>query len=97
MFRSLFPSLLVVGFALAACACETGSPSSKATVPAGDAPTLANTPEPVIAASSTRYNKNLPKRGDTLPAIFGSTLGGESVSNATLTGKTTLINLWFYH
>jgi hypothetical protein len=96
MFRSLFPSLLVVGIALAACASETGSPS-KDDKPAGEAPTLANTPEPAINASMAKYNKDLPKRGDSLPAILGTTLSGQTVDNATLSGKTALINLWFYH
>ena len=58
---------------------------------------MANTPEPVILESMAKYNESLPKRGDSLPAILGTTLSGRSVSNATLTGKTTLINLWFYH
>jgi hypothetical protein len=94
--RSLLPSLLLAGLLLPACASESATPTTPAPPP-GEAPVVANTPEPVISASMTAYNKNLPRRGDSLPAILGTTLDGTSVSNAVLTGKTTLINLWFYH
>ena len=99
--RSLMlPSLLLAGSLFAACTSENESPSTVETTangPRGEAPTFANSPEPVIAANLANYNENLPRRGDMLPAIAGQTLDGTPISNATLTGKTTLINLWFYH
>ena len=96
----LLPSLLLAGLWLAACATETGAPTSETAERSrtpGEPPTVANTPAPVIAASLEGYNKRLPKRGDLLPALVGTALDGTPISNASLTGKTTLINLWFYH
>ena len=98
MRRLLLPSLLFVGLALPGCASENGSPTAdQAHKPAGDPPTLATSPEPIVDAKLDAYNQNLPKRGDMLPTIMGRTLDGTEITNATLKGKTTLINLWFYH
>jgi hypothetical protein len=40
---------------------------------------------------------DLPKVGDPLPPIVGSTLDGERVDNDSLHGRTVLLNLWFIH
>ncbi len=98
----LFPSLLVAGLLLPACASEASSGDSNPVVAASPAetgapPTVANTVEPTLAPEFVNYNKDLPKRGDSLPTILGSTLSGGTVNNALFSGKTTLINLWFYH
>jgi hypothetical protein len=42
-------------------------------------------------------NVNLPAVGSELPAIAAFTMDGTRVDNSTFLGKTTLINLWFYH
>jgi len=95
--RVLVPSLMLFGLLLPSCANEPGSPlSSSSKRPSGEAPTVANTPAPDYGKYA-KLNEGLPRRGETLPAIVGTTLDGTSVSNATLTGKTALINLWFYH
>ena len=97
---SLLPSLtlavLVVGLLLPACAGEQASGPSTPRA-RGEAPTVANTPEPKIPAKIASLTTRLPKRGDTLPRILGTTIDGTSVSNADIAGKTALINLWFYH
>lgn len=48
-------------------------------------------------AMMAELSKSLPQRGETLPAIAGMTLDGTSVDNASLKGKTVLLNLWFFH
>jgi cytochrome oxidase Cu insertion factor (SCO1/SenC/PrrC family) len=44
-----------------------------------------------------KYNEGLVERGDTLPDISAVTLDGQPVTNASLRGKTVLLNLWFFH
>jgi hypothetical protein len=44
-----------------------------------------------------RYNEGLVERGDALPDISAVTLDGQPVTNASLRGKTVLLNLWFFH
>ena len=92
--RPLLLASLTVAGVLAACASESGSDASR--VPAGEPPTVANTVEPEIPDTYAAMNENLPKRGDTLPAFVGTTLGGTQANLASLEGKTALINLWFY-
>jgi hypothetical protein len=60
------------------------------------APTVANTPTPEYG-SFAKLNAKLPQRGESLPPIVGRALDGTVVNNASLEGKTALINLWFYH
>ena len=50
-------------------------------------------PDPAMAT----YNKGLVERGDALPDIAAVTLDGQAVTNASLRGKTVLLNLWFFH
>ncbi|RKY19601.1 MAG: hypothetical protein DRQ55_10215 [Planctomycetota bacterium] len=42
-------------------------------------------------------NASLPALGSELPAIAALTLDGRAIDNDSFKGKTTLLNLWFYH
>jgi len=48
-------------------------------------------------ATMAELSKGLPQPGEPLPDVAGRTLDGASVSNASLRGKTVVLNLWFYH
>ena len=46
--------------------------------------------------SMAEYNEGLVERGEQLPDIAAVTLDGQPVTNASLRGKTVLLNLWYY-
>ncbi len=50
-----------------------------------------------IEAAMAQYNEGLPGRGSALPALAAATLDGTPVTNASLRGKTVLLNFWFFH
>ena len=96
-FTSL--SILLVSLSLAACGQkgETAPQTQSNENRHKPAPTVANTPTPDYGPFFAEMNAGLPQRGESLPPIAGTTLDGSPVNNATLKGKTALINLWFYH
>lgn len=44
-----------------------------------------------------QLNAGLPRVGEPLPAVSAHTLDGRRVDNASLHGRTVLLNLWFFH
>jgi hypothetical protein len=91
----LIPSLALASALFSGCpVSESDGGSSEAT---SSPNVVGSTPDPEISAALAKYNANLPKKGELLPDISGLTLEGESINNEWLKGKTTLINLWFYH
>jgi hypothetical protein len=102
MPRLSLSALVLAGLALSACSSEQGPSGSTShavhpALPSGESPTVANTTEPDMSGVNPQYIARLVKRGDALPAIVGNTLDGAALSSADLTGKTVLINVWFYH
>ncbi|MHC4845940.1 MAG: TlpA family protein disulfide reductase [Planctomycetota bacterium] len=89
---SSLPAALLVA---AVVACGDGAPADGgAETPSGlDALSTSAPAAPSISA----LNRLLPKVGDPLPPIVGSTLDGERVDNDSLHGRTVLLNLWFIH
>ena len=102
MPRLLLSALVLAGLALSACSSEQGPSGStshavRPALPPGEAPTVANTIEPDMSGVNSQFTARLVKRGDSLPGIVGNTLDGVELTSADLTGKTVLINVWFYH
>lgn len=87
----LISSLVLLGALHAGC---SGSHSDSF----ASSPEVADTSaDPELPAALAKFNANLPKQGSALPAINGVTLAGEVIDNEWLSGKTVLLNLWFYH
>ncbi len=74
---------LVLAALLAACGASTSNPAAVSS----DA----------FDAAMAQYNEGLPARGNVLPALAAATLDGTPVTNASLRGKTVLLNFWFFH
>jgi cytochrome oxidase Cu insertion factor (SCO1/SenC/PrrC family) len=97
--RPLLVPAAVLAVVFAACHAENHSYGSGPDVDTADHGDTAehNSASEAQKAQLRAMNAKLPKLGSQLPAIAALTMDGTRVDNDTLKGKTTLINLWFYH
>lgn len=92
--RHLLPTALALAAGLLiACSGDAGAPAA---APVTQPSVPYDEPDPPPNPANARFNKNLPKKGEDLPAFAGVTLDGESLDNGDLEGRTALITLWFY-
>ena len=88
---------LLIPLLALATALYAGCSGNDSATSASSPDVVGTTTDPEVPAALAKFNANLPKQGSALPAINGVTLAGEVIDNEWLSGKTVLLNLWFYH